>query len=258
MKTHIKTFFIFAAIVASFILFTDGANATSHLSPCTRNPGGDVLIDSSCAFPELVDGVDNGHLTIDGPSGTTLTINANQTLVWNPGGFEVRLTNGSIVINDTGELRKNYLWMEDKDSDGSPATLTQVGSQTQPTSPLHERRHTMSSLSTTDCDDNDPGRPPCYAEGYYYGQSYYQSYYYGQGYYYTQGYYQSYYYTQGYYYSQNYYEGYYYGQWYYYAEMYYYGQWYYYAQGYYQGYYYSQGGYCLIWGPYGWGGCGCC
>jgi len=67
---------------------------------CANVPiGGNYTVSSSCTFSETVDGVDDGGITVD--SGQTLTINANQTVVWSPGSSLV--INGQIAINSTGQ-----------------------------------------------------------------------------------------------------------------------------------------------------------
>lgn len=90
---------------------------------------GNYTLNTSCTFDGTVNGVDEGNLTI--PIGTTLTINANQTIAWNPG-YAVFIK-GSIAINqDGGQLKKAYLWLHDADNDTYPPNNQQVASGVTP------------------------------------------------------------------------------------------------------------------------------
>jgi hypothetical protein len=110
---------------------------------------------TSCTFAYNVDGVDNGNLTIAGPetcapSGCQLTINAGQTIVWNPG--KSVYVNGSIWINKPGgQLKKTYLWMIDVDADNWPATTTQYYGDSAPN--YGRRRYLMATTTVADCFD---------------------------------------------------------------------------------------------------------
>ncbi|PIU75307.1 MAG: hypothetical protein COS76_01500, partial [Candidatus Portnoybacteria bacterium CG06_land_8_20_14_3_00_39_12] len=97
---------------------------------CLNVPlSGSYTIDTSCTFDGTVNGVENGNLTI--PTGKTFTINANQTIVWNPG--RSVFIQGSIAINQAGgQLRKTYLWYIDTESDGYPDTVSQVAAAAAP------------------------------------------------------------------------------------------------------------------------------
>ncbi|MGB6839304.1 MAG: LamG-like jellyroll fold domain-containing protein, partial [Microgenomates group bacterium] len=79
-----------------------------------------------------IDGVDNGDLTI--PNYTTLTINAGQTIAWNPDKSIIIEDGASIAINTSGRLRQTYLWVTDADGDGwyDGAVSEQIAHSTQP------------------------------------------------------------------------------------------------------------------------------
>jgi hypothetical protein len=121
-------------------------------------PGGDYTVATSCTFAYNVDGVDNGNLTIAGPetcapSGCQLTINAGQTIVWNPG--KSVYVNGSIWINKGtpgGQLKKTYLWAADIDSDTYYGSF--VAQDSNPGG-LSKRRSELTSWPASfDCDDS--------------------------------------------------------------------------------------------------------
>jgi hypothetical protein len=83
----------------------------------------------------------------------TLTINASQTIVWNPG-YSV-FVNGSIAINKSGgQLRKAYLWMKDVDNDGYPGDLTQIAAIESPGED-YVRRKDIIDIYSLDTNDND-------------------------------------------------------------------------------------------------------
>ena len=118
---------------------------------CTEVEGNtSQTISSDCSFSGSVNGADGGDLVVD--VGSTLTINANQTIVFNLGRSLV--VNGTIAISTTNaQIRKSYLWMTDVDGDSWPASLTQEVADTRP-SATRARKNTIVSLTTTDCDDN--------------------------------------------------------------------------------------------------------
>jgi hypothetical protein len=139
-------------------------------------PGGDYTVATSCTFAYNVDGVDNGNLIIAGPetcapSGCQLTINAGQTIVWNPG--KSVYVNGSIWINKPGgQLKKTYLWMIDADADNYPANTAQYYGGTADTPPAGcsncKRRYLMATTTATDCLDSTSTKYQyltCYVDG---------------------------------------------------------------------------------------------
>jgi hypothetical protein len=147
-------------------------------SACPGVPlGGDYTVATSCTFAYNVDGVDNGNLTIAGPetcapSGCQLTINAGQTIVWNPG--KSVYVNGSIWINKGtpgGQLKKGYICAVDSDSDGyySRFDFSSVSSCTSTFGGLSKRRSELTSWpSSFDCNDSDSARwqnRTCYYDG---------------------------------------------------------------------------------------------
>jgi len=90
---------------------------------------GSYTATTSCTFDGTVSGAEKGNLTILPEK--TLTIQANQTIAWNPG-YSVFIQ-GSIAINlDGGQLRKTYLWYIDAEADGFPDTVNQVAAATAP------------------------------------------------------------------------------------------------------------------------------
>jgi hypothetical protein len=268
-KLSLKTYF--KILVATLALVGLAQVDSAFASNCSPAPGGDETITASCSFAKTVDGVDNGNVVLN--SGD-LTINSNQTFVFNPG-FSIIKASGARIIKGTGAvIKKTYIWETGTVNSYPTTSQVQVAQDTSPGAGYVRRYQLTSQFCQTGSCPTACGQPastqpngadgsgtcitqscaataPCYtqgyyyAQGYYYTQGYYQRYYYTQGYYYAQGYYytQGYYYAQGYYYTQGYYQGYYYTQGYY--QGYYYTQGYYYAQGYYytQGYYYAQGYY---------------
>jgi hypothetical protein len=136
-------------------------------SACPGVPlGGDYTVATSCTFAYNVDGVDNGNLTIAGPetcapSGCQLTINAGQTIVWNPG--KSVYVNGSIWINKGtpgGQLKKGYICAVDSDSDGyySRFDFSSVSSCTSTFGGSSKRRSELTSWPASfDCLDSGTG-----------------------------------------------------------------------------------------------------
>jgi hypothetical protein len=119
-----KSFYLFLAIP----LFLIGEGA---IAACSDVPlSGDYIMSTSCTFGGMVNGVENGNLTIS--EGETLTINAGQTVVWNAG-YNVFI-NGSIAINSLGaQLRKSNIWFIDADDDYYPNKVQKfVAQETQP------------------------------------------------------------------------------------------------------------------------------
>jgi len=107
-KSAFTLLFIPTVLVGIFIA------SEVHAANCASIPaGGDYTVNADCSFPGTVNGIE-GHVII--ASGRSLTIQAGQTFVWNPG-KSITIT-GSIVINSSGQLRQTYLWMEDGDGDG--------------------------------------------------------------------------------------------------------------------------------------------
>jgi hypothetical protein len=95
---------------------------------CFPSPSGNYTTTSSCSFIGTANGVDNGNLTVG--TGTTLTVNANQTIVWNPG-FNIRFSSSSAIAvsQSSAKLLQSYLWMNDADGDGwTSATNTMIAS----------------------------------------------------------------------------------------------------------------------------------
>ncbi len=131
---------------------------------CTTTTSGDQTISSSCVFLGVGSfGVDTGSgtsntatLTVSGAA-TTLTVNCNQTI-----GFgKIVVSGGASIFISSGcggtpaKLAPGAsVWMVDADGDHYPATTTQTVSTTSPGAG-YVRRNTLTSTSTTDCDDTD-------------------------------------------------------------------------------------------------------
>lgn len=132
---------------------------------CTEpSPGGNYTISSSCVFAGTnnVHGVDNGGMTING--GVTLTVAAGQTIVWGPG--QSIIINGSIIINDTGQLKQTRIWMLDSDTDGYPSTTTQVAQDSSPGAG-YRFRNALTSFTSADVNDSSGSvwqSLPCYTD----------------------------------------------------------------------------------------------
>ena len=80
-------------------------------------------------------GVDDQNLII--PSGKSLTVNAGQTVAWNPG--KSLTVDGTININTAGQLKKGYLWVSDPDTDGWYYDATRVIADSQPTGYIRQK-----------------------------------------------------------------------------------------------------------------------
>jgi len=117
-KTYILI--LIGAMVVSFFLFSQTTQAA-----CTNVPlSGDYTVSESCTFSASagVFGVDDGNLII--ASGQTLTINNGQTVVWGPG--KSVIINGTIAINEGGQLKQARIWYKEADGDGYPSTSTPI------------------------------------------------------------------------------------------------------------------------------------
>lgn len=134
----------FGLIVSLFVL----PHRPAFAVPCPTS-GTDIIISSSCTFPNSTDGVDNGNITIT--SGATITIGDGQTVVRNSG-KSILMTNGSIVLLGTGRLAQTNLWCVDGDSDGYCNALNTFISQ-DGAPPSGRRLKDMLSLAAADCDD---------------------------------------------------------------------------------------------------------
>jgi len=156
-KTYILI--LIGAIAVSFFLFSQTTQAA-----CTNVPlSGDYTVSESCTFSSEpgVFGVDDGNLII--ASGQTLTINNGQTVVWGPG--KSVIINGSIAINEGGQLKQARIWVKDSDGDGYPTTDTPIAQDTSPGTGYVTRSNLNASMTYTsdlayDYDDNDPTTYP--------------------------------------------------------------------------------------------------
>lgn len=114
-------FFLF---VVSLFFAPLPASAACASVPLT----GDYVVGTSCTFSAIsgVFGVDNGKITID--ANRTLTVNDGQTIVWGPN--KSLVINGSIAINDGGQLKQARIWVKDSDGDGyatADVPIAQIG-----------------------------------------------------------------------------------------------------------------------------------
>ena len=141
-------FAVFAVVLLMTVVFWSSKVEASCTSPSST---GNYMISTNCAFSQSVNGVEKGNLTVN--SGTTLTINANQTVVFNSG-YSV-IVNGSISISDTSaQLKETNLWMEDKDTDGWPASTVQQYGNTSPGTGWGSRSSVRGLTSAyVDCSD---------------------------------------------------------------------------------------------------------
>ena len=176
-------------IILLFLIYPVLAPKPAKAVACTEpSPTGDYAIDSDCTFAGTDDGVESGNITIN--SNVTLTINADQYVIWND--------TYSIIINGTiqnsgGSLFQDTLWAVDAEGDGYPAALTWYRDANKPGGAV--RVNTLASRTEVDCDD------AAYSETntcYSYAQGGYWRYGYSQGGYWRYSYSQSGYWRYGY------------------------------------------------------------
>lgn len=138
-----RKLFFFSLFLAALFVFTP-----SVLANCSPSLGGNHTVTSNCSFSGLVNGVDNGNFIIN--SGVVLTINANQTLVFNAG--KEIIVNGTIAMSENNaQIKKTNLWIKDADGDGYAINSTDLLAQdTQPTN--YQRRSTR--VGASDCNDS--------------------------------------------------------------------------------------------------------
>ena len=130
---------------------------------CRPPISGNHTITSSCSFENGASGiygVEEGNLIIE--SDATLLIQAGQVFVWTPG-YSV-IINGSIAIEKTptppfAQGRKGYLWMDDADLNGYPATTSQYFGNTSGDKPAEcsgcRRRKEMFTMTEVDVNDGN-------------------------------------------------------------------------------------------------------
>jgi len=154
------SFFLFGFLMLLLLFAPQHASAA-----CANVPiGGDYTVSDNCIFAtdgvSGVYGVDNGGITIN--EGATLTVGANHTVAWSPGSSLV--INGSIAINDTGQLKQGFIYYEDNDSDGYPVTSTPLVQSTTPGVGYVQRNDfstfTYTDDFTFDYDDNSTSTYP--------------------------------------------------------------------------------------------------
>ncbi len=129
----------------------------------------DIAISAPCTISGLVDGVDNGNVTI---STSTLTLSSSATFGFNPGKKVTITAPGKIVISSGSKLQQTYVWKPDADTDGYPASSPQAAQDTQPAGYIRK------SSNADDC--NDATRfvyqtltviQDCNHNGYYYNSA---------------------------------------------------------------------------------------
>jgi hypothetical protein len=95
-----------ALLISSLCIFFGLIVSGATFAACTNVPiSGEYSLESSCTFSGTVDGVEEGNIIV--AENATLTVNAGQTLVWNPG-YSV-VINGTIAINKSGGANKEDL-----------------------------------------------------------------------------------------------------------------------------------------------------
>ncbi len=128
----------------------EGRFTMAWSDPCSGvplNPGGGTAYLSGSCSVSGVDGVDNGHLNLNG---YTLTINGGATFVWNSG-YSITV-NGTIAV--AGQMRNTNLYDYDADSDGySSGSVTYSDSSP---GAGWRRRYTTTAIGG-DCNDSNGG-----------------------------------------------------------------------------------------------------
>jgi len=108
---------------------------------CPDPMSGDITITENCVFSGTVVGTDDGgvinsgNITIN--EGATLTVNANQTIVFSPGSSIVK--NGNFFWNTGAKIIKGYIWFTDQDKDSYPATSTPIAQLASTTASQYRR-----------------------------------------------------------------------------------------------------------------------
>lgn len=146
-STHSKTYY--TTFIAQNKEGKQNSITLAWSDPCSPPNGGDWTLDGNCMVSE-VNGVDNGNFIVAG--GYTLTIQNGATFAWNDG-KSITITNGSIVINSGGQLKKTDLWMTDADGDTyAPSGASQSA---QDSAPGNAARRNTIVQGKYDCDDGD-------------------------------------------------------------------------------------------------------
>ncbi len=163
-KLMIKSLKLLATLTlfgVMFLLFPKTAKAVS----CSVAPTDTlVIISSSCSFDSTANGVP-GELRI---TAGTLTISDAQTITATSMTFPVSST-GSTVTVGSGQYKPGLnIYMIDADGDHYAATTTQYAQATAPTNGV--LRSTITSLTTTDCYDNNPNAKPGQTTAYAYSR----------------------------------------------------------------------------------------
>lgn len=127
---------------------SNGAGSASSAVSSFRTPicsppiTGAYTLDDNCSLPSNIDGVENGAFTI--PTNKTLTINAGQSIVWNPG-FGITIQPGaSIIMNSTGTLTQSNIWMYDNTADNYPENQNMYKSANTPGAGYVRRKQLLS------------------------------------------------------------------------------------------------------------------
>lgn len=144
--THVKTYY--TKFIARDELGREDSVTMAWLDPCSGTSDTDSTLSSNCTVGAgVVDGIDNGNLTING--GVTLTLNGGSpgaTFVWNSG--RSITASGTILIGDGAQLVQSNLWAFDADRDGVRESNTWAYGNSAP-SGSYVRRYTISLSGST-------------------------------------------------------------------------------------------------------------
>lgn len=122
---------------------------TGSTTYCPEVNSEDYSLTYSCQFPNTIDGVSNGNLTIG--NGATLTVAPGQIVAWTPG--KSILLNGPIVFGNGASLKRGHVTFTDTDNDGYPDSITPTFSTNTP-SGTTRARYQLTSYTLPDCDSN--------------------------------------------------------------------------------------------------------
>jgi len=148
----VKIYQIF--FLVSFLLILSFFISQEAKAACLDVPlKGTFTMATSCVLTGTVNGADDGGVLGDGniiiPSGITLTMSSNQTIVWSPGSSII--IEGALVINKAGgNLKKTYLWYTDSDDDHFPDNLVMVAADDAPPN-AYRRSSSHFSILNSEC-----------------------------------------------------------------------------------------------------------
>ncbi len=155
-------------VTAIFILYSFPFSVLA-VTYCSQAPlTGDYTISGACTINTTVEGAQGGDIII--ASGATVTLLADQTLVYNTG-KKITITNTAIVnLNNTAghasKLTQGTICITDADSDLHPLTVD-GNNQSYTTTTCPAGTIARTAGQTADCNDNDPATYAnvlCYAD----------------------------------------------------------------------------------------------